>query len=440
MDYIIRFSLYFIPVAIITGPALSDIAVSIAGLAFIFKTFKKKMYYYFTHPLCIFFWVWCFYLVLNSLISENKLLSLESSLFYFRFGVFSLAILYAIENYSNFIKNFTKIFLTIYVIVIIDAYIQYIFGKNILGYEHSSGRLSGFFGDEHVLGSYISRLLPLYFALLFINYRNSILATLFGMITLISVDILIYLSGERSAFFYLILSTIAIIVLIKKWRLLRLVTLSISILIIVLISFTNQKIKFRMIDRTLEEMNISGFFSTTDSEISSNVIIDNNNDTKSKNLNIFSVQHQAFYESAFKMFKDNKLIGVGPKMFREFCKKPQYNIIPEKDISQDGCSTHPHNTYLQLLSETGLIGTFPVILCFLYIIFSTIKQGLFSILNKEVPFSDVQICLLLCLLITLWPLVPTGNFFSNWLSVIYYLPVGFLLSKLKEENSIDNKA
>ncbi len=440
MDYIIRFSLYFIPIAIITGPALSDWAISIAGLAFIILTFKKKQYYYFYHPLCIFFWAWCFYLIINSLISENILLSLESSLFYFRFGVFSLAILYAIENYSNFTKNFTKIFLIIFVLVIIDAYIQYIFGKNILGFEHSSGRLSGFFGDEHVLGSYISRLLPLYFALLFINYRNSILATIFGMITLISVDILIYLSGERSAFFYLILSTIAIILLIKKWRMLRIVTLSISILIIILISITNQKIKFRMIDRTVEEMNISGLFSSSNLEDSSDKNIDSTNDTKNNTLNIFSVQHQAFYESSFKIFLDNKLIGIGPKMFREFCKKPQYNIIPEKDPSQDGCSTHPHNTYLQLLSETGLIGTFPVILCFLYIIFSTIKQGFYSLFNKQVPFSDVQICLMLCLLITLWPFVPTGNFFNNWLSIIYYLPVGFLLSKLKEESSFKSKA
>ena len=32
---------------------------------------------------------------------------------------------------------------------------------------------------------------------------------------------------------------------------------------------------------------------------------------------------------------DNKLIGIGPKMFREFCKKPQYNIIPEKDLEKN---------------------------------------------------------------------------------------------------------
>ena len=196
-----------------------------------------------------------------------------------------------------------------------------------------------------------------------------------------------------------------------------------------------------MVDRTMEEMNISGLIANEkyeeDEDNKEKIIkeeIDKKNNgfkTSNNKLNIFSVQHQAFYESAFKMFKDNKLIGIGPKMFREFCKKAKYNVIPEKDASQDGCSTHPHNTYLQLLSETGVVGAFPVVIFFLYLIFSFIRQGFKSVFNKETPFNDVQICLLLCFLITLWPLVPTGNFFNNWLSIIYFMPVGFLLSEFK---------
>jgi hypothetical protein len=35
--------------------------------------------------------------------------------------------------------------------------------------------------------------------------------------------------------------------------------------------------------------------------------------------------------------------------------------------------------------------------------------------------------LLSCFIITLWPFTPTGNFFGNWLNIIYYLPAGFFL-------------
>ena len=42
-------------------------------------------------------------------------------------------------------------------------------------------------------------------------------------------------------------------------------------------------------------------------------------------------------------------------------------------------------------------------------------------------FSDFQICILTLFLINLFPLIPTGNFFSNWLNIFYYLPIGFFL-------------
>ena len=72
MDNIIRLSLYLTPIVLITGPALTDITITIASITFVFKSIKKKLFYYYSHPLCVFFWVWCFYLIINSLISENK--------------------------------------------------------------------------------------------------------------------------------------------------------------------------------------------------------------------------------------------------------------------------------------------------------------------------------------------------------------------------------
>ena len=46
----------------------------------------------------------------------------------------------------------------IYVFVVLDTLIQYIFGKDIFGFEISSnhsGRLTGPFGDEPIPGSFI---------------------------------------------------------------------------------------------------------------------------------------------------------------------------------------------------------------------------------------------------------------------------------------------
>ena len=77
------------------------------------------------------------------------------------------------------------------------------------------------------------------------------------------------------------------------------------------------------------------------------------------------------------MFEDNKLMGIGPRGFREFCNDDKYKFIYKSEAQYnnndtpktingdifkkkhyDGCSTHPHNLFIQILSETGLIGIF----------------------------------------------------------------------------------
>ena len=68
------------------------------------------------------------------------------------------------------------------------------------------------------------------------------------------------------------------------------------------------------------------------------------------------------YKSAYKMFTNNVFVGVGPNMFRFECNNSKY-------YEPNGCSTHPHNTYLQLLAETGIIGAAPIIFSFLFVCF-----------------------------------------------------------------------
>lgn len=137
-------------------------------------------------------------------------------------------------------------------------------------------------------------------------------------------------------------------------------------------------------------------------------------------LKAFSTNHQSHYVSALKMFKDEPIFGKGPKMFRELCHLPDY-------YATLACSSHPHHNYIQLLAETGLIGTLPIVLIFFLISYLLLKQ-FFSIYFNKNQFLDSKIVILLiALFITLWPLVPSGNVFNSWLNAIYYLPFGFYL-------------
>ena len=52
-------------------------------------------------------------------------------------------------------------------ILLVDGFIQFTFEKNLLGFELAEGpRVSSFFGDELVYGSYLSRFLPILFGLM----------------------------------------------------------------------------------------------------------------------------------------------------------------------------------------------------------------------------------------------------------------------------------
>ena len=98
MKIINRSLLISLPFALISGPALPDIIIVLIGLIFLIQCFKKRDWSLFKKNYSIIFLIWNLYIILISLSSDNVYLSLESSLFYFRFGVFALAVFNIIDN------------------------------------------------------------------------------------------------------------------------------------------------------------------------------------------------------------------------------------------------------------------------------------------------------------------------------------------------------
>ena len=107
-------------------------------------------------------------------------------------------------------------------------------------------------------------------------------------------------------------------------------------------------------------------------------------------------------------------------MFREACQYADY-------IVYDGCSTHPHNTYMQLLSEVGILGFLPVISIFLFSLYIIIIKLFSNIFAKVNYYTDLYMILQIIIFLNLFPFIPSGSFFNNWLSIIYFIPIGFLL-------------
>ena len=145
----------------------------------------------------------------------------------------------------------------------------------------------------------------------------------------------------------------------------------------------------------------------------------------SERMVLFSKTYEGHYLIALNMFKEKPIFGHGAKMFRYYCAKEENFVAP------NACTTHPHNFYAQMLSESGLIGFFVLTTIFLYIIFLYLKNLYFQLRYKKQFITDLGLCLLSTYFITLFPILPSGNFFNNWLSIIIYYPLGFLIYTIK---------
>jgi O-antigen ligase len=328
------------------------------------------------------------------------MLSFESSLFYFRIGVFSCLVWYLIEQDKKILDYFYYALIISFSALIIDGYIQFFVGENILGFpkgEHN--RISSFFGYELIMGSYLSRLFPLLFALFIVKEKKK-LELYFMILFFLLLSGLVLISGERAAFAFYCLSFLFILIFMKGYAKLRIILSVGSAIVIIIIILSFDQAKNRMVS----------------------------DPTSTITKYIFTPAHDSLVRTAYNMFLDKPLVGHGPKMFRVICKEEKYAV----GISP--CMTSPHNFYVQLLAETGIIGFSFLFSAFAYVLYCTYRQLKSMVLRQKRYLTDYQVCLLAGILITVWPITTNGNLFHNWLMIVYSLPVGFYLHSIYGKN------
>jgi O-antigen ligase len=419
-----------LPILLVSGPFLSDLAVVVIDFIFLTLCIKKKNFNLFSNKYFFFFLVFWIYLLFNSIYINFTLDAVRISFFFLRFPIFIFAAYFLLFVNSKFIfKYFFLSLLVIFSILIIDGFYQYFNSVNLFGMPISSTlRVSSLFGNELILGSFISRLMPLLFAISFINLKiNKLFKYLLFTIFVFS-EVLVFISGERSSFFFINLSGLFIIMFSSDLKKIRLFLLITSLSLIVLLSYFYPTAKNRIIDLSIKQMNIEQLLITTKKTQERPTAKDLGEKIEAENLlkdhiNViyFTPQHTAHYISAFRMFLDHKWFGVGIKNFQYLCDLEKYKF------NELSCGTHPHNFYIQLLAELGIIGFSFGLFFISYFIYLILKNLIYSYSNKKKLFNDFQVCLLSGILITIWPLAPSGNIFNNWLNIIFFLYIPFYL-------------
>lgn len=410
------FSLILFPLTYPLGIFVTELFLIIFILFFLINNRNKN---YFQDRKIIYLFLVSFYFGINAFIQIDDNLKF-SSIFYFRYIIFTLAIFFCFDFFENIEykkKNIaTFLFIIFILLIILDGLFQFSFGKNFLGFEIKRNRISGIFDTELILGSYLIKVLPLITWLMFYKdldfdkYRK--ILTIFFSIYFLCI----FITGERVSFALALLFFVLMILFVRPLKKIFIFSLLNTFVVLIIIFFFN----FGKTD-PINRIFIKSFNQITNHYFimdNKNSLVKKKNDEKTlkkKNFLIFSKDHNGHYLLAFEIFKKNLIFGVGPKGFRHYCRSVDYD--PPIGI----CSTHPHNYLIQIAAETGLVGLalFAYVIFFIIIKFLKCYNSKISE-NKKFLFNTITIGIL----VNLFPLLPSGNFFNNWISIINYYFLG----------------
>ena len=401
-DYLLYQKILFIlvlalPIGLLVSTGVSEIIVIFSTLIFLtysiihnnFKWINNKYFY-----LLIVFWL---SLLINFFFSENKELSLVRSFGFIKYIIYIFAIKFALDNNKN--RSILFLFLLIITLLIIfDINFEYINKKNILGLQSSDPtRIASFLGKELKIAHFL-----LGFGMISIGYyfqkfnKKSLRFTIIGYTITLFLLISIFLTGERANSIKGFICILIFIIITNNNLRLKKIFILILIISPIVIYFNSDRIKSRY-DQYLSSQN--------------------------SNTNLLETyknsHHAAHYYTAFQIFKSYPFFGVGNKNFREECLNEKYNNKSYKRIGER-CSTHPHQIYLELLSEHGIIGTVII----LFVLFCTIFLSSCNFYKKR---NLIQLGAILYITSIFLPLIPSGSFFTSFGATIFWFNYAIML-------------
>ena len=388
----------FLPLTLITGPFLPDLFLSLLGLYFLVISIKCRYFHLYRNKFIIVLFLFYFLILLRGMFSYdpyNLLINYDGPLFYFRYIFFILAVKYLISSNIKILKLFTIILSCTILFTVFDGFIQYFTGSNLFGFPPTGNRITGIFHDEEILGHFLAHIVPPAFALLiYYTDKNNLKKIALLMLFLVISEIMIFLSNDRSGFLKIFQFTLLLIFLSNNFKIFRLISFLLSILIIsILISKSDHS---------------NNRFKDTITEVSSTTIP----------YMPWSTLHEKHYSVAYDLFKKNPIFGTGPQNFKFYC-------ITNPNIN--GCTSQPHNYYMQTLAELGLLGIIFLFIGFFYFLKVLFQQFLnVWFLKKYESIPDNLIILYSQSFLIFWPLIPTQSFYNNWLNVSIFITLALV--------------
>lgn len=383
----------FFPISLLIGSFIINLNILLIILFFFFSYYfhlnETDINKNFLYLILIFF----ISIILNIFFNTGENFGYAKQLGFIRFAIMTLAISYFIKfKYFNFVLS---VWTFLFFIVTFDIFFEFTFGFNIFGNSsYMPGRLASFLGDELKIGGYYYGFITLITAHILNKSKNTSLTYLI-ILFFILAGIFI---GERANLIKIAFSLSFFFLLYKKINLkIKIIFLLCILSTLTLTIFLNSNYKIRFYDQFIKNIINQGVTSY-----------------------IIKSQYGSHYQTAYEIFKKNKIFGIGIKQFRYESAKDEYDnkiLNPQKN---DNWATHPHQTHFEFLAETGLFGYITFILFMLISIITSIKNYIIN--------NNIYLLASLSFLISYFiPIVPSGSFFSTFNASIFWINYSILV-------------
>jgi O-antigen ligase len=392
IDYqkLLLFIFFLTPTIIFFSKFISDLFISLIALSSIYFIINLKRYK--DLKLISFFLIFILYVCINSVIQEQDVKLFFKSFFLVRFPLFILFPFLINFKINDLNFNYKFLFLFPLFIFLFNFYFQVFFNQDIFGNNLSNNyeRVTSFFNDEYIAGSYLFFI----FAIIILVTDKIKTPILF---LLVLIYLAIFFSGDRTPFISInLFLTVICLANIKK--------IIFSQKFIIMIFFMPIIFFLLIFMHSKQLISIAAFDKYKGTYI--NIIKDIEQNETNRNLGLKRWPYYGLYSKSFVIFKNNIFFGTTYKTFRTECGKTEYDEDYKNltdGLEYNGCSTHPHNIYLEILSEQGLIGF--ILLCFLI-------YNLFRLSSNIISYNLLNYKIFL--IVYFFPFKPFGSFYTNF--------------------------
>ena len=426
-----NFVFAFFPISFILGNFATNANVIVFCFLGIYNLKHKILRFNLNYPLkfIFLFFLLVFFSTSLSLINSFYFSVFEDSNFnrfiksilFFRYFLI-LLVVYLLSESD--IINFKYFFITAALspfLISADVIFQYTFGYNIVGLPGDHHNTS-FFGDERISGGFIQNFS--FFTLLFSFYffrKNKKYIKIFLtslIVCILSMGIIV--SGNRIPFFLFLIGLIFLLIFNKKLRLTMLVGILVLLATFKIITFYDDYIKltYKSFYDNVNHIaiHLSERIKSDKSEI---ILLEKNEVFAEPETN----GHRKLFFTAIEVWKLNKIFGNGIKSFREDCHK----II--KKQSRGMCSNHPHNYYVEILTDTGIVGIFLVL--FMGFVFFVFLRKNYQLFGNTSPVSLFFLSTIISFILQIFPIRSTGSIFTTNNTTFIILLVAIIISYKK---------